>query len=93
MAVLSVLRVKDALHIDATEDDAALDLLIEAAEDWLKSVGVAEEDLSRPSVQQAAVLMVKYWFDTGISIAPDSAAPAIPPAVRALVAPWRKVLI
>jgi hypothetical protein len=93
MAVLSIVRVKEALHIDSSDDDQALVFLIEAAEGWLKSVGVAEEDLSHPSVKQAAVLMVKFWFDTGTAIAPDSAGPAIPPAVLALIAPWRKVLI
>lgn len=92
MPSLSVEALKAHLHIDGTEDDATLSALIEAAEDWLKSVGVAEENLSRPSVRQAVVLIVKQWFDAQIALEADGAVASIPSAARALIAPWREVL-
>lgn len=92
MAVLSVADLKASLHIDGNEDDATLAGLIDAAEDWMVSVGVAEENLSRPSVRQATVLIVKHWFDAQIAVESDGTMASIPSAARVLIAPWREVL-
>lgn len=88
-------QAKDHLRILHDDQDAMIVGLIEAAEDWMKSVGVAEENLGRPSVQQAALILIGHWFDAG-SLVPDDggqSAAAIPYATRLLIAPWRSVLI
>lgn len=87
-------QAKDHLRVDFNDQDAMILGLIEAADDWMKSVGVAEENLSRPSVQQAALILIGHWFDgTSFSSEDGAGTITIPYATRALIAPWREVLI
>lgn len=82
------------MRVDGDDSDALIQGYIEAADDWMKSVGVAEENLGRPSVQQAALILIGHWFDASSLATDDGASVAtIPYATRALIAPWREVLI
>lgn len=91
MASVSVAEVKGQLSLLEPDFDPVLSRMIDAADDWVKAVGVAEEDLSRPAVQQAVILLVKHWFDHSITLG-DNEAATVPPVVRALIAPFREVL-
>lgn len=60
MAV-TVDSVKNYLRIDGAEDDSLLDLLIEAAKEYLANAGVVESEQKLYTI--AVMLLVSHWYE------------------------------
>ncbi len=88
---LTLEQAKGHLRVIHGAEDALITGLIGAALDWLQGVGVAEEDLGRPAVLQAALLLIGHWYTNREAVGAADLR-QVPLAVSALIAPFRKVL-
>ena len=59
--MLTLEEVKAHLRYDSDDNDAALQIMLDAAEQAIKTHCDAGQDLTQPAIKQAALLLIGYW--------------------------------
>lgn len=61
MPILTLNEVRAHLRYDSDDNDAALQIMLDAAEQAIKTHCDAGQDLAQPAIKQAALLLIGYW--------------------------------
>lgn len=89
MAV-SLAEAKAQLRVTFDADDAYITSLIEAATDYVGSVGVASATPIQPAIRHAILMLVSHWYSNR-DAAGEKPSHAVEFGVDALIAPYREV--
>lgn len=88
--MVDLAAAKAHCRIDHTEDDAAIEALIAAASDHLKSVGVDMTAPAPPAIEHAVLMLVGHFYCNREAVAKADVA-AIEIGVDRLIHPYREV--
>ncbi|WP_028748505.1 head-tail connector protein [Rhizobium mesoamericanum] len=89
MAVVDLAEAKAHLRVSFAADDAYIDGIIGAAEDYVSSVGVAFATPIQPAVKHAILLIVGHFYNNREAVTAAGIA-AMPFGVNALLQPFRE---
>ncbi|RVI95669.1 phage gp6-like head-tail connector protein [Sinorhizobium medicae] len=89
MEAVSLADAKAHLRISFTADDAYITGIVEAAEDYVESVGVAFATPIQPAVRHAVLLIVSHFYNNREAVTVE-AINAMPFGVNALLQPYRE---
>lgn len=89
MSAVDLADAKAHLRINFAADDAYITGLIEAAEDYVESVGVAFATPIQPAVRHAVLLIVSHFYNNREAVTTAGIA-AMPFGVNALLQPFRE---
>lgn len=89
MSEVDLADAKAHLRITFAADDAYITGLIEAAEDYVESVGVAFATPIQPAVRHAVLLIVSHFYNHREAVTAE-AVNAMPFGVNALLQPFRE---
>ena len=59
--MLTLEEVKAHLRYDSDDNDAALQIMLDAAQQAIKTHCDPNQDLNNPAIKQAALLLIGYW--------------------------------
>ena len=83
--MLTLEEVKAHLRYDSDDNDAALQIMLDAAEQAIKTHCDPNQDLNTAAIKQAALLLVGYWDNN----ADQGNEWYLPQPVLALLTPYR----
>ncbi|MDX0623485.1 phage gp6-like head-tail connector protein [Sinorhizobium medicae] len=89
MEAVSLADAKAHLRISFTADDAYITGIVEAAEDYVESVGVAFATPIQPAVRHVVLLIVSHFYNNREAVTVE-AINAMPFGVNALLQPYRE---
>nr|DAF57088.1 MAG TPA: head tail connector [Siphoviridae sp. ctEeW6] len=87
MPILTLNEVRAHLRYDSDDNDAALQIMLDAAEQAIKTHCDAGQDLAQPAIKQAALLLIGYWDNN--RNAEQGNDWYLPQPVLALLTPYR----
>ena len=87
MPILNLNEVRAHLRYDSDDNDAALQIMLDAAEQAIKTHCDAGQDLAQPAIKQAALLLIGYWDNN--RNAEQGNEWYLPQPVLALLTPYR----
>ncbi len=87
MPILTLNEVRAHLRYDSDDNDAALQIMLDAAEQAIKTHCDAGQDLAQPAIKQAALLLIGYWDNN--RNAEQGNEWYLPQPVLALLTPYR----
>ncbi|WP_064692005.1 head-tail connector protein [Rhizobium aegyptiacum] len=89
MTAVALDEAKDHLRIGFTSDDVYVSSLIEAAEDYVQSIGVTFASPLQPAVRHAVLLIVSHFYNNREAVT-AAGIDAMPFGVNALLQPFRE---
>jgi uncharacterized phage protein (predicted DNA packaging) len=89
MTAVALDQAKAHLRVTWTEDDAYITGIIEAAEDYVQSAGVAFASPLQPAVRHAVLLIVGHHYNNREAVT-DASVREMPFGVNALLQPYRE---
>ena len=89
MPILTLNEVRAHLRYDRDDNDATLQIMLDAAEQAIKTHCDAGQDLAQPAIKQAALLLIGYWDNNRNAEKADANDWYLPPPVLALLTPYR----
>ncbi len=89
MTAVTLADAKAHLRVSFTADDAYITGLIEAAEDYVQSIGVSFGSPLQPAVRHAVLLIVSHFYNNREAVTVE-AINAMPFGVNALLQPYRE---
>jgi uncharacterized phage protein (predicted DNA packaging) len=87
---LSLQDAKDQLRVTFSTDDVYIQLLIDAATDYVMATGVGFDSPPQPAVLHAVKLLISHWYTNRDAAGTEPSTP-IAFGVNALLAPYREV--
>lgn len=87
MPILTLNEVRAHLRYDSDDNDAALQIMLDAAEQAIKTHCDVGQDLAQPAIKQAALLLIGYWDNN--RNAEQGNDWYLPQPVLALLTPYR----
>ena len=87
MPILTLNEVRAHLRYDSGDNDAALQIMLDAAEQAIKTHCDPNQDLNNPAIKQAALLLIGYWDNN--RNAEQGNDWYLPQPVLALLTPYR----
>ena len=85
--MLTLEEVRAHLRYDSDDNDAALQIMLDAAEQAIKTHCDVGQDLAQPAIKQAALLLIGYWDNN--RNAEQGNDWYLPQPVLALLTPYR----
>jgi len=89
-ATLELAAVKEFLRVDGNAEDGYLNILVLLAAELCKNFLRLDELPENESVQQAQLIIIGFFFENRDGVN-NVSREGIPPAVYALLSPYRKV--
>ncbi|MBK0395535.1 head-tail connector protein [Kingella bonacorsii] len=89
MPMLTLEEVKAHLRYDSDDNDAALQIMLDAAEQAIKTHCDPNQDLNTAAIKQAALLLIGYWDNNRNAEKDDANDWYLPQPVLALLTPYR----
>lgn len=89
MSAVDLAEAKAHLRVSFAADDAYIAGIIEAAEDYVESVGVAIASPIQPAVRHAVLLIVSHFYNNREAVTAETVN-AMPFGVNALLQPYRE---
>lgn len=88
--IVSWEEAKAHLRLDSDEEQAYVEDLVRAAEQWIARIDVqwTAEVVPQP-IKQAVLLLVGQWYSYRANVAEDGRPAELPMAVEALLSPYR----
>jgi uncharacterized phage protein (predicted DNA packaging) len=90
MSIVALDDVKAHLRVSFDSDDSYIESLIDAAEDYVQSIGVAIDSPPQPAVMHAVNLLVGHFYSNR-EAATEAPPKAIAFGVDTLLAPYREI--
>jgi uncharacterized phage protein (predicted DNA packaging) len=90
MSAVTLDDVKAHIRIAHSSEDSYLQSLLDAAENYVASIGVVEDSPPQPSIGHAILLLIGHWYSNR-EAATEAPPKAIAFGVDTLLAPYREV--
>jgi uncharacterized phage protein (predicted DNA packaging) len=90
MSAVTLDDVKAHIRITHSSEDSYLQSLLDAAENYVASIGVVEDSPPQPAIGHAILLLIGHWY-ANREAATEAPPKAIAFGVDTLLAPYREV--